>query len=251
MNIYGDYHTHTKYSDGKTSIRDNFEAAKRLGLQAIAISDHGFASPKIGALTRETFLEQKEKIEDLREEFSSLRIYHAIEANIIGIDGTIDLTPNDYPMLDYIIAGFHAPTRPKNIESFNKLYLNSYFSFLARPSLQSIERNTRAYISMVKKYPIAIIAHINHLTKVDALEIAKCCADYGTMIELNAKHVELSYDVFEKILKTDAILIANSDGHYIDRIGRFESIEKYIENYPEAQNKIINSKPGIIEFRKP
>lgn len=251
MIIYGDYHTHTKYSDGVTNIRDNFEAARDLGLQAIGISDHGFASPKIGGLSRETFLEQKMRINELRGEFSSIKIYHAIEANIIGIDGTIDLTPKDYPFLDYIIAGFHAPAKPENRKSFNGLYLNSYFSFLGKPSLQTIKRNTNVYISMVKRYPIAIIAHINHLTKVDALEVAKCCADYGTMIELNAKHVELSYDVFEEILKTDVILIANSDGHYKDRIGRFESIENYIKNYPEAEKKIINAKPGIIEFRKP
>lgn len=251
MIIYGDYHTHTKYSDGHTTVRENIEAARDIGLEAIAISDHGFASPSFGALTRQTFHKQKIEIEELVEEFPELRIYHAIEANIIGDDGTIDLKPSDYPMLDYIIVGFHAPTKPKDFKSFCNIYLNSYFSFLIKPSLAAVERNTKAYISMVKRYPVAIIAHINHLTKVDALEIAKCCADYGTMIELNAKHVELSYDVFEQMLKTEVVLIANTDGHRKNHIGRFDAIKEYIKEYPEAVEKIINAKPGIINFRKP
>lgn len=251
MKIYGDYHTHTNYSDGATNVIDNLTAARERGLESIGITDHGYSSPSFGGLTREKFLKQKNEIDSLRDQFSELNIYHGIEANIIGIDGNIDLKEEDYSRLDYIIAGFHAPAKPYNLRSFAGLYLNSYFSFLIKPSRYIIERNTKAYISMVKKYPIAIIAHINHLTKVNALEIAKCCADYGTMIELNAKHVELSYVVFEQILKTDVKLIANTDGHYKNKIGRFEEIEKYIKGYPEAETKIVNAKPGVIEFRKP
>ena len=250
MRIYGDYHTHTKYSDGVTNVIDNLSAAREKGLESIGITDHGYASPSFGGLTREKFIKQKKEIESLRDQFGDLNIYHGIEANITGIEGNIDLREEDFSQLDYIIAGFHAPARPYTLKSFGELYLNSYFSFVIKPSRRVIERNTRAYISMIKKYPIAIIAHINHLTKVDALEIAKCCADYGTMIELNAKHVELSYSVFEKILMTDVKLIANTDGHKKTKIGRFEEIEKYIKGYPEAEARIINSS-GIIDFRKP
>lgn len=248
MKIYGDYHTHTRYSDGFITVRENLDAASNAGMLEIGITDHGYNSPDFGSLNKAKMLKQKAEIESLRQDYPNMQIYRGVEANIIGSDGTIDLSPEDYKDFDYIIAGFHAPTKPKNFKSFRQLYINSYFSFIGTTK-RAIERNTHAYIEMVKNYPIAIISHINHLTKVDALEVAKCCADYGTFIELNAKHIELSYEVFEKILATDVTLIANSDGHYADQIGRFDKIFKYIENYPEAEKKIINAKPDKINFR--
>ena len=38
--ILYDYHTHTVFSHGKGSIEDNVLSARKLGLKAVAISDH-------------------------------------------------------------------------------------------------------------------------------------------------------------------------------------------------------------------
>lgn len=42
MILTGDYHTHTPYSHGKNTVLENAEAAKKLGLKAVGITDHGF-----------------------------------------------------------------------------------------------------------------------------------------------------------------------------------------------------------------
>ena len=39
--LTGDYHTHTVFSHGKGTIRENVLHARQLGLKAIAITDHG------------------------------------------------------------------------------------------------------------------------------------------------------------------------------------------------------------------
>ena len=46
--IIADFHTHTRYSHGKGSIEDNVLAARRKGLEKIAITDHGFRHIRIG-----------------------------------------------------------------------------------------------------------------------------------------------------------------------------------------------------------
>ena len=46
--IVADYHTHTIYSHGKGTILENVEAARKKGLEKIAIADHGFNHLRIG-----------------------------------------------------------------------------------------------------------------------------------------------------------------------------------------------------------
>ena len=211
MKFYGDYHTHTKYSDGHITVRENIQAAFDARLSDISITDHGYNSPDFGSLTPAKMIKQRVEIEEIKSEFPMLNIHRGVEANIIGSDGTIDLTEKDYEDFDYIIAGFHAPAKPKNFKSFRELYLNSYFYFLGTSS-SARERNTKTYINMVKKYPIAIIA-------------------------------------LEEMLATDVTFIANSDGHYVEHVGNFSRIIKYLENYPEIETKIVNAKPEPIKFR--
>ena len=41
MILTADYHTHTPYSHGKNTVLENAQAAKKLGLKQLAITDHG------------------------------------------------------------------------------------------------------------------------------------------------------------------------------------------------------------------
>ena len=87
MRIFGDYHTHTYYSDGKRSVAENVAAALKRGLEAVAISDHGFNNPSKFALTREKAAKQAEEIALEREKHPDIKIYQAIEADILGLGG--------------------------------------------------------------------------------------------------------------------------------------------------------------------
>ena len=44
MKFYGDYHTHSVYSDGRAKISDAALYAAKIGLKELAITDHGFAN---------------------------------------------------------------------------------------------------------------------------------------------------------------------------------------------------------------
>ena len=48
MLLTGDYHTHTIYSHGKGTVLENAMRAKEIGLQEIAITDHGFEQLAFG-----------------------------------------------------------------------------------------------------------------------------------------------------------------------------------------------------------
>ncbi|MDD4316837.1 MAG: PHP domain-containing protein [Clostridia bacterium] len=221
---FGDYHTHTRYSDGVSTVKQNIDAAVAKGLKELAFTDHGFNNPSYGALSRQSFKNQRAEIQNYAEG-KDIKIYHGIEADIIGLDGTIDLEADELGDMEVLVVGYHSFAKAKSFFDWRKIYVSAFLSFLAKPGRSVIERNTKALINAVKRYPIDILAHINHLFKVDCYEVAKACADYGTYIELNAKHMN-SQDELEQILKSGVKLIADSDAHHYAKIADFSIVEK-------------------------
>ena len=48
MQIFGDYHSHTKYSDGHNEVVDSVRVAEEAGLKEIGITDHSFTTMFFG-----------------------------------------------------------------------------------------------------------------------------------------------------------------------------------------------------------
>lgn len=246
---YGDYHTHSNYSDSQSSIRANVEAAIAIGLKEIAITDHGFnIMSHLLSLTPKKLIKQQREIELLRNEFPNIKILSGIEANLISIDGILDLKLNEFSQFDIVNVGYHSFSFPKTFNDFSKLYFNSYKGNLLKnymPSKDVLARNTKAYISSIKKYPISVIAHLNNFCKVNVVEFCKACYDYGTMIELNSKHIDIGLDDFDKILSTKVQIIANTDSHKASRVGDFSKIEDFLKlsNVPLSVLANYDKKP--------
>lgn len=241
MKYYGDYHTHTYYSDGVSSCRDNVQSAVDKGLQELAFTEHGFANPARFAMTPEKFKRQRLEIDALQKEFGDkIKIYHGIEADILAEDGTIDLTPDQMKDIEVLVMGYHSFAKALSFADWRKIFLPSYLRILYYPSKATIARNTKMLIASIKRYPIDILAHINHLFKVDCYEVAKAAADYGTLIELNAKHFDFSAETFAKMQTTNVEFIVNSDAHFCSRIGGFDAIEKFLTENNFDRSKIVN-----------
>ena len=60
------------------------------------------------------------------------------------------------------------------------------------------------------------------------MEVAKA-ADYGTYIELNAKHLNLSFQTLYEMSLTGAEFIASSDAHHFSRIAEFSKLEEFMK----------------------
>ncbi|MDD3946367.1 MAG: PHP domain-containing protein [Clostridia bacterium] len=241
MNFYGDYHTHTTASDGISSLEDNVQEAVKKGLKELAVTDHGFANPKRFAMTPKKFAMQREQLDGIQKEYGdTIALYQGIEADLIGEDGTLDLTEEQISQMDVLIMGYHSFAKAKSFRDWRRLYWNAYLRVIKYPSKQTIARNTKAMINAIKRYPIDIVAHLNHLFKVDCYEVTKAAADYGVLIELNAKHFDFSHDLFEKMLTTSANFIVNSDAHYYKLVGGFSEIETFLSQHSFDPARIVN-----------
>ena len=249
MILTADYHTHTVFSHGKGDIIDNATAAKEKGLKEIGITDHGFAHPAFGLRKRKLPI-MREKIIQAQKE-CGVKILLGIESNITGEDGSVDLKPELYDKFDLFLAGFHKFVKFK-IGTFFKLFTpNMFTAYLKKdkPSESLIKENTKTFINVIKNNPVDVITHLNFFCFANAEEVAKCAADYGTYIELNAKKTHLSDEELSAIDKTGVKYVISSDAHTPSRVGEISLVENTLKRVSIDTSRIDNIDGRLPAFR--
>ncbi len=247
MILTADYHTHTPYSHGKNTVDENAARAKELGLQAIGITDHGFSHITFG-LRRRQFEAYKAECRAAAAKHG-IEVLVGIESNIRGVEGRTDLTEEDYEQFDLFLCGNHIVIWYDTFSDFAKYGVGNFLSdkFRSHPGEKLLKRNTQAYIHAIERNPVDILTHLNFRCPANALEVAKCAADYGTYIELNTKKAHLTDEELSDIVaKTSARFVVDSDAHSAGRIGDTAIIEEQLARVGFPMDRIDN-----IEGRKP
>jgi putative hydrolase len=242
MKFFADYHTHTKYSHGVGTIKDNVEAAIKKGLTEILISDHGPGHIFYGAKTHE-LKKMRDEIDELNKQYKgTIRILLGLEANLISADGDIDITHEDMKILDKLLVGFHKGAMPKTLKDGYKLYLRNYIVKYV-PSLQQECRrlNTEAMVKAINKYNIDIITHPGEYIDIDTKELARAAAKKGTALEINASHGFLTVEYVKIAMKEGVNFVIDSDAHKPEDVGNFEKGIKVAEEAGLPIEKILNA----------
>ncbi len=251
MILTADYHTHTPYSHGENTVAENVARAKELGLQAIGISDHGFSHIVYG-LRRKEVPAYIAECKAAEKEYG-IKVLVGLEANIRSISGVADLTPDDYQNFDIYLCGHHIyvrylKTRERWGYGFGNWITQQFMK--KTPSEKQIQRNTTAYINVIKNNPLDAVTHVGYLCPANAVEVAKCAADYGTYLELNSKKTHFSDDELNDIVqKTSARFIINSDAHSASRVGDTKLVEEQLARIGFPMDRIDNIDGRHPNFR--
>lgn len=235
MNLIGDFHTHTTYTHGTSTIEENVRQAENLGLKYIAITEHSYNS--IYHIKHGDLDKMRQDIDDIKNKYKP-KILLGIEANLISRNGDLDISDSELIGLDLVILGFHKMTKVKLKEWFKFVLPNIIRKKLTK---KQIETNTEAYLNAIEKHRISIIAHLNYAgCYVDCEKIAKACAEKGIYIELNGKRINFSKEDIEKMLKTDVKFIINSDAHKVENVGKNHRAFNLIEKYKIPLDRVVN-----------
>jgi len=200
--IKGDLHLHTDWSDGVNTIREVALAAKELGYQYIAITDHSRSLKIAGGLSIEMLRKQKKEIAALNEELAPFKVFAGVEADILA-DGTLDYPDNILKELDLVIASIHSNFRmDKKVmtQRIIKAISNPWVHFFAHPTGRLIGRRPGYEVDIVK-----------------VMQVAR---DYGKALEINSSPDRLDLrdeHVFQAKEKGIPIAV-NTDAHDIDRL---------------------------------
>jgi putative hydrolase len=223
MKIFADYHTHTIYSHGKGTIRENVESAIKKGLKEIAICDHGPSHVGFG-VKRKNFKKIREEIDKLNQEYKQIKILMGVESNIIGYDGEIDVNDEIIELIDILLVGFHFGAMPKSIsDAYNMFILNYLGRFSKEIAKKARKMNTKAVINAINRYDIDLITHPGAKVDIDTRELAKAASQRGTALEINASHGFLTLEYLKIAMEENVKFLISSDAHRPEDVGNVDS----------------------------
>ncbi|MBE0449301.1 MAG: PHP domain-containing protein [Clostridia bacterium] len=228
MRIRGDYHMHSRYSgDSNNDLEAIVQRAIEIGLEEIAITDHGPSHNGYG-IKRIEYGVLRREIDHLNEKYPQIKVLLGLEANILGVDGRIDLDEEMRGMNDWVNAGYHFGS---NLKMDYKIHLDNIFSkFSKKIHNRALKTNTEAMISAMRNNKINMITHPGAKGPIDIAAVAKAAAETGTMLEINNSHGHLTTDEIVIAMQFPVKFVLNSDAHKIEDIGKVEdSISRVIE----------------------
>jgi putative hydrolase len=171
--LKGDLHVHSNWSDGSAPIDEMMLAAKELGHEYCALTDHSPRLTIANGLSPERLRRQLDVIDELREVASPMRILTGIEVDILE-DGSLDQEDDLLERLDIVVASVHS-----------KLSMDA-------PAM------TRRMIAAVSNPHTDVLGHctgrlvtggrgIRPESKFDAEKVFTACRDNGTAVEINSR----------------------------------------------------------------
>lgn len=126
----GDLQMHTLGSDGRASVREMAEAARAVGREYVAITDHTKGLKIAGGMTEEEVARQGVEIAALNDELaaSGFRVLRSVEMNLSPA-GEGDMDPAFLSGLDLVLGAFHSKLRVTEDQT------ERYLAALANPSI--------------------------------------------------------------------------------------------------------------------
>ena len=247
MILYGDYHTHSVFSDGKSTLEENAKSAQDKHLKQIAATEHGFAHIT-GGIKRKQVPEIKERLKEINKKYN-VDVLFGIEANLISADGDLDISPEEVKDYDVVIVGYHKLFRPKTFWGwFNFLKPNTFR--IGKSSKKRIEKNTEAFIKALEKYDIDIVAHLNTgRCFVDCVKVAQAAKEHGAYIELNGKRLAFTDKEILDMAATGVKFIIDSDAHKCENVGLNNKALALIDRLNIPHEQVVNL-DKIPEFKR-
>jgi DNA polymerase (family X) len=194
--IRGDLQMHTTASDGRNSIEEMGEAAKELGYEYIALTDHSKAVTVANGMDDRRTLEQLAKIRDAQTRVPGIRLLAGIEVDILK-NGKLDLSDETLAQLDVVVASVHSHMQMGRAEMTERLLAaieNPYVQIIAHPTGRLLLRREAFDYEM---------EHILDAAKKHG--VAMECNAYPDRLDLKDIHLRMAKERGVKVvISTDA-----------------------------------------------
>src|SRR5258707_374997 len=195
--IKGDLQMHTTSSDGKNSIEEMAEAARKLGHQYIAITDHSKAVTVANGLDEKRMAAHIKKIHAASEKGLGIRVLAGAEVDILK-DGSLDYSDEILAQLDVVVCSVHS-------------YFNLDRAAMTARMLAAIENPYTQIIA----HPTGRLLLRRDPIDYDMEKVLAACAKHGVAMECNSYPDRLDLkDVYLRMCKERGVkVVISTDSH--------------------------------------
>jgi DNA polymerase (family 10) len=118
--IRGDIHMHTTETDGRASLEEMAAAAKNLGYEYVAITDHSKAIAMANGLDEKRAVAFARQVRAMNQDGLGIRVFSGLECDIMK-DGALDLDNDALAELDLVIGSVHSLMNMEAAEMTDRL----------------------------------------------------------------------------------------------------------------------------------
>ena len=118
--IRGDLHMHTTATDGKATLEEMAEAARGLGYEYIAITDHSKALAMSNGLDEDRVVAFAQRVREMDQSGLGIRVFSGLECDIMK-DGAMDIANDALAELDFVIGSVHNNMSMERTEMTDRL----------------------------------------------------------------------------------------------------------------------------------
>ena len=202
--IRGDLHMHTAWSDGRDSVESMVLAARTLGYEYVAITDHSQRAMCMRTLCVDDIARQREEIEALRAAVPDIVVLHGVEVDIMP-DGSLDFDDEILAQFDIVLASLHDSAG------------------------HSRDELTRRYLSAIAHPLVNVITHLANRSPglsdgydLDFERIFAAAVESGTALEVDGApaHLDMDGALARRAVDAGVTVTIDSDCHRSEALGR-------------------------------
>ncbi len=226
--LRGDCHTHSAWSDGGSPPQEMAAAARDLGREWIALTDHSPRLTVANGLSAERLREQLTLVSRLNAELAPFRILTGIEVDILE-DGSLDQSDDLLGQLDVVVASVHSKLRMP-----------------AGPM-------TARMVTAVSSPHVDVLGHCTGQmlggrgrpeSEFDPEQVFTACRDHGVAVEINCRPER--QDPPDRLLSLAAeigcLFAIDSDAHAPGQLDWLDSGCARAERHRIRPDRVINTR---------
>jgi putative hydrolase len=169
--LRGDCHTHSDWSDGGSPPAEMAAAARDLGHEWVALTDHSPRLTVANGLSAQRLEKQLELVSRLNAELAPFRILTGIEVDILD-DGALDQSDELLDRLDVVVASVHSQLRMPSASMTARM-----IAAVSSPHVDVLGHCTGRLLAGRGRPESAF----------DAPQVFAACRDHGVAVEINCR----------------------------------------------------------------
>jgi len=199
--LRGDLHSHSNWSDGGSPIEAMVAAARTLGREYLALTDHSPNLTIANGLSIERLEDQLRIVEDINASHNGFQLLKGIEVDILE-DGTLDQAPQMLDRLDVVVASVHSKLR-----SDKKTMTARMLGGISDPHTNVLGHCTGRLVQGSRG--------TRPESEFDAAKVFSECAEWGVAVEINSRpeRQDPPDNLIKMALDAGCLFSIDSDAH--------------------------------------